>query len=103
WRSGVCSSDLGAHHIDVEWLGEAYRRTRKDGAVGVDGVTMQQYERKLLENLEDLLNRFKTGLYRAPAVRRVHIPKDGTCGQSRPNGITTLADKILQSAVLIDL
>ncbi len=92
-----------AHHIDVEWLGEAYRRTRKDGAVGVDGVTMQQYERKLLENLEDLLNRFKTGLYRAPAVRRVHIPKDGTCGQSRPIGIPTLEDKILQRAVLMVL
>src|SRR5206468_12996499 len=63
-----------AHHIDVEWLREAYRRTRKDGATGVDGQTAEQYEANLEDNLRALLDRAKSGAYRAPPVRRVHIP-----------------------------
>ena len=91
-----------AHHIDTMWLAEAYRRTRKDGAVGVDGVTAKQYEERLTENLDDLLSRFKSGRYRAPPVRRVHIPKGGR-GETRPIGIPTLEDKVLQRAVLMVL
>ena len=91
-----------AHHIDLVWLEEAYRRTRKDGAVGVDGVTAEAYETRLHENLSDLLERFKSGHYQAPPVRRVHIPKDGT-KKTRPIGIPTLEDKILQRAVLMVL
>jgi retron-type reverse transcriptase len=92
-----------AHHIDIEWMREAYRRTRKDGAVGVDGVTAREYESELEANLTSLLERFKTGRYRGPAVRRVHIPKDGTGGKTRPIGIPTLEDKVLQRAVLMVL
>jgi len=84
-----------AHHIDLVWMHEAYRRTRKDGAVGVDGVTAEMYEERLDENLADLLERFKSGRYRAPPVRRAHIPKEGT-GKTRPIGIPTLEDKVLQ-------
>lgn len=91
-----------AHHIDEVWLGEAYRRTRKDGAAGVDGVTAQEYEAELAANLSSLLERFKTGRYRAPAVRRVHLPKPGT-KKTRPIGIPTLEDKVLQRAVLMVL
>jgi group II intron reverse transcriptase/maturase len=92
-----------AHHIDLMWMEEAYRRTRKDGAVGVDGVTAAQYEERLQENLGDLLERFKSGSYRAPPVKRVHIPKDGAKNQTRPIGIPTLEDKVLQRAVLMVL
>jgi len=92
-----------AHHIDLPWLHEAYRRTRKDAAVGVDGVTAQEYEAALEANLRGLLERLKTGSYRAPAVRRVHIPKDGAGTKTRPIGIPTLEDKILQRAVLMVL
>lgn len=90
-----------AHPIDLTWLEEAFRRTRQDGAVGVDGVTAARYAEQLTENLSDLLERFKSGRYRAPPVRRVHIPKDG--GKTRPIGIPTLEDKILQRAVLMAL
>ena len=86
-----------AHHIDVEWLRAAYRRTRKDGAPGVDGQSAEQYEHDLEGNLERLLDLAKSGLYRAPPVRRVHIPKGD--GRTRPIGIPTLEDKILQRAV----
>ena len=92
-----------AHHIDEVWLREAYRRTRKDGAVGVDGVTAVQYETDLEANLASLLERFKSGRYRAPAVRRVHIPKPGKANKTRPIGIPTLEDKVLQRVVLMVL
>lgn len=86
-----------SHHIDVDFLREAYRRTRKDGATGVDGRTAAEYESNLDENLGQLLDRFKSGTYRAPPVRRVHIPKGN--GKTRPIGIPTIEDKILQRAV----
>ncbi|MBK8011694.1 MAG: transcription elongation factor GreAB [Deltaproteobacteria bacterium] len=91
-----------AHLIDVDLLREAYRRTRKDGAVGVDGQTAAGYAASLESNLQSLLDRFKSGTYRAPPVRRVYIPKgDGT--KLRPIGIPTLEDKILQRAVVMVL
>ena len=86
------------HHIDFSWMVEAYRRTRKDGAVGIDGQTAKAYEDRLEANLRSLLDRAKTGTYKAPPVRRVHIPK-GTGGDTRPIGIPTFEDKILQRAV----
>lgn len=89
-----------AYHMDVAWLREAYARTRKDGAVGVDGVTAAEYEADLEGNLARLLDRAKSGTYRAPPVRRVHIPK-GTGKETRPLGIPTLEDKILQRAVVM--
>jgi len=90
-----------AHHIDVEWLREAYRRTRKDGALGIDGQSAEQYARALEDNLRLLLERAKSGMYRAPPVRRVHIPKDK--GGTRPLGIPTFEDKVLQRAVAMAL
>src|SRR4029077_985798 len=64
-----------AYLMDIDWLKEAYRRTRKDGAVGVDGVTAEDYERDLEGNLQRLLDRAKSGTYQAPPVRRLHIRK----------------------------
>jgi len=87
-----------SHHIDIEWLREAFCRTRKDGAVGVDGRSWSDYERDIEENLESLLERFKSGRYFAPPVRRAHIPK-GDGKELRPIGIPTLEDKVLQRAV----
>jgi RNA-directed DNA polymerase len=91
-----------AHYIDVDWLREAYRRTRKDGATGVDRQTAEEYARHLEENLRSLLGRAKSGSYVAPPVRRVHIPK-GDGSQTRPIGIPTFEDKVLQRAVAMVL
>ncbi len=91
-----------AHHIDIEFLHEAYRRTRKDGAAGVDGETAATYARNLDENLRSLLDRFKSGTYWAPPVRRVHIPK-GDGSKTRPIGIPTFEDKVLQRAMTMVL
>jgi RNA-directed DNA polymerase len=91
-----------SHHIDIDWLREAYARTRKNGATGIDGQTAAAYEANLEANLQSLLDRAKSGMYRAPPVRRVHIPKgDGT--QTRPIGIPTFEDKVLQRAVVMAL
>lgn len=91
-----------AHHIDLDWLREAYRRTRKDGAVGVDDQTAEEYAANLEGNLAGLHERLKAGTYRAPAVKRVHIPK-GDGSKTRPIGIPTFEDKILQRAVAMAL
>lgn len=91
-----------AHHITVELLREAHRRTRKDGAVGVDGQTAKGYEQRLEENLLGLLNRLKSGTYQAPPVKRVYIPK-GDGKRTRPIGIPTFEDKVLQRAVAMVL
>lgn len=92
-----------AHHIDIQWLEEAFRRTRKDGASGVDGQTAADYAVNLQEKLQSLLNRAKSGdNYRAPPVRRVHIPK-GDGAETRPIGIPTIEDKLLQRAVVMAL
>ena len=91
-----------AHHIDIDWMHEAYRRTRKDGATGVDGQTAADYAADLEGNLRSLLDRAKSGRYQAPPVRRVHIPK-GTGSETRPIGIPTFEDKVLQRAVAMVL
>src|SRR6266404_4858714 len=90
------------HHLDVAWLYEAFLRTRRDGAPGVDGQTAADYEANLRDNLQGLLDRAKSGTYRAPPVRRVHIPK-GTGSETRPIGIPTFEDKVLQRAVAMVL
>lgn len=90
-----------SHHMDLEWLTEAYERTRKSGAPGVDGQTAAQYAQELHSNLQSLLNRAKAGeTYRAPPVRRVYIPK-GDGETKRPIGIPTFEDKVLQRAVVM--
>ena len=91
-----------AHHIDIDWLHEAFRRTRKDGATGVDRQTAEEYAANLEANLRSLLDRAKSGTYRAPPVRRVHIPK-GSGAETRPIGIPTFEDKVLQRAVAMVL
>ena len=91
-----------AHHIDIVWLKEAYRRTRKDAAPGIDGRTGRNYAEALESNLQSLLERAKDGdRYRAMPVRRVEIPKGD--GRMRPLGIPTFEDKVLQRAVAMVL
>ena len=63
-----------AHYIDLDWLREAFRRTRKDGARAWTD-RRAGYAENLEANLQSLLDRAKSGTYRAPPVRRVHIPK----------------------------
>lgn len=86
-----------AHHIDELALGRVYRRLRKDAALGVDGVSVKEYGERLVENLQALRARMKAGQYRHQPILRVNIPKEN--GATRPIGISTVEDKIVQGAV----
>jgi group II intron reverse transcriptase/maturase len=86
-----------AHLIDVPALERAYRRSRKDAAVGVDGVTKEQYGQELERNLRDLHERMKAKRYRHQPIRRVSIPKEG--GKTRPIGVSAFEDKLVQDVV----
>ncbi len=83
-------------HIKVPLLKEAYQRLRKDAASGVDGVTWSEYGENLDARLLDLQDRVHRGSYHPQPVRRVHIPKGD--GRTRPLGIPSLEDKIVQQA-----
>jgi RNA-directed DNA polymerase len=91
------------HCLDLELLREAFHKTRKNGAPGVDGRTWRDYEANLEANLQSLLERAKSGSYQAPPVRRVYIPKGNSPTEKRPIGIPTIEDKVLQRAVLMIL
>lgn len=88
--------------LEEDWLRAAFKRTRKDGAVGVDGRTAAHFQQDLAANLRSLRERAHSGSYRAPPVRRVHIPK-GDGNETRPLGIPTFEDKVLQRAVAMIL
>ena len=87
-----------AHKMGLDFLYEAYRKTRKDGAPGVSGKTAKDYKKNLVGNLENLFLRLKSGSYIAPPVRRVWIEKSGS-KKKRPLGIPEFEDKIVQRAV----
>ena len=87
------------HHIDLEWMLQAYKKIKPDTSPGVDGQTLAMYAENLEYNLQDLRERAISGSYIAPAVKRVYIPK-GNGREQRPIGIPTVEDRILQRAVL---
>jgi RNA-directed DNA polymerase len=98
--SGVALTSLN-HCIDMDWMYEAHRRIRKNAAVGVDGETAAEFSKNLKENLAELLSGCKSGIYRAPPVKRVHLPKGKN--ETRPIGMPTFADKVLQRAIAMVL
>ena len=86
-----------AHLLDESALYRAFCRQREDAAVGVDGVTKEDYEQHLADNLQGLQERLRTKRYRHQPIRRVHIPKDN--GKTRPLGISAFQDKVVQDAL----
>lgn len=86
------------HLITVEMLHMSFRQLRRDAAAGIDGVTVQEYEKDLERNLKDLHSRMKEGRYLAQPLRRIYIAKED--GQQRPLSIPALEDKIAQRAVV---
>ena len=78
-------------------LHECYEQLNKKSVGGIDGKTWYDYGLEFPERCESLLGEFKSGRYRAPAVRRVYISKDKH--SQRPLGIPTIEDKVLQASV----
>lgn len=86
-----------AHLIDVDALRRSYNRIRKKAAVGIDGVSKEEYGRNLEVNLQELHGRLKAMKYRHQPIRRVHIAKDRN--RTRPIGVSATEDKIVQGAL----
>jgi RNA-directed DNA polymerase len=86
-----------AHVLTPDFLRETWRQLNRKGASGIDGETIAEFESSLEERIEDLWRRLKAGQYQAPPVRRVEIPKGN--GKTRPLGIPTVEDRLLQRAV----
>ena len=86
-----------ARFIDEAALTRAFGVLRKDAAVGVDDITKEAYGQELESNIRDLHERLKAGRYRHQPIRRVHIPKEK--GKTRPLGISSTEDKIVQQAL----
>ena len=86
-----------AHLLTPEFLKETWKQMNKRAASGIDGETMAQYAKELDSRIEELIDRLKSGNYKAPIIRRVEIPKGN--GKTRPLGITTVEDRLVQRAV----
>lgn len=71
----------------------------KRGAAGVDHVSADQFVRGLPESLREVSDQLKRGMYKPQSIRRVHIPKPGTT-ETRPLGIPTVRDRMVQGAVV---
>jgi len=79
---------------------EAFKKVKANqGAAGVDGQTVADFEADLSNNLYKLWNRMSSGSYSPPPVRRVDIPKGDSKTETRPLGIPTVADRIAQEVV----
>ena len=84
------------HHINKEPLTECYHLLNGKKAIGIDGITKEEYGKCLNANLENLIARMKRMSYRPSPVRRVEIPKMGQAGKYRSLGISNFEDKLLQ-------
>lgn len=86
-----------AHIMTPEFLMETWRMMNRRGASGVDKETAAEFERQLEHRCQDIVRRLKARRYHAPPVRRVNIPKGN--GATRPLGIPTVEDRLVQRAV----
>src|ERR1700746_577162 len=88
-----------AHLLTPEFLTQTWKQMNRRGASGGDGETRKEFERDLDTRVQELCERLKRGAYRAPPVRRVEIPKGAGKAGTRPLGIPTVEDRLLQRAV----
>jgi len=88
-----------AHLLTPEFLKETWRTINRHGAGGIDGESIEQFESELELRAQEICARLKAGAYQAPPVRRVDIPKGPGKTGTRPLGIPTVADRLLQKAV----
>jgi len=91
--------DCLIHHINELSLKECFYRLSGDRAVGVDGITKEDYAANLAENLKTLITRMKQMAYHPGIIRRVLIPKEGKPNAKRPLGISNIEDKIVQKMI----
>ena len=86
-----------AHLLTPEFLKETWKQMNRRAASGIDEETMKEFGKELERRVEEVVERLKSGSYKAPTIRRVEIPKGN--GKTRPLGITTVEDRLVQRAV----
>jgi len=96
-RDSTIKINNAAYLLNVENLKECFEMLKKGKATGIDGVTLEEYERDLDENLKKLVERMKRQSYKPQPLRRTYIPK--TNGKLRPLGIPSIEDKIVQMGI----
>ena len=90
-----------SHHIPKRLVWDAWLKVKKNGgAAGVDGVTIEQFEERLKDNLYRLWNRMSSGSYFPGPVRAVEIPKKGG---TRVLGIPNVVDRVAQTVAVLAL
>ncbi len=96
-RDKSATFDRIMHHVNEESLKASFQQLRKECAVGIDGISLEEYGKQLEENIKGLMVRIKKMSYRPQPVRRVYIPKAD--GDQRPIGIPAIEDKMVQKAM----
>ena len=87
-------------YVELNLFLAARKVTHKDGAAGVDGQTCEAFDEHLIAETRLLSKQIQDQTYRPAAVRRVHIPKPGKPNETRPLGIPTVRDRVVQKAIL---
>ena len=90
-----------AHLLNVDFLRYCYKNLDRNKAVGIDKVSWQEYGKGLETNLDKLVRSLKNKSYKPMPARRVDIPKGN--GETRPLGISTIENKIVESGLTIIL
>jgi len=92
-----CCFTALAHLLTVDFLMETWKQMNRRGSSGVDGESTEEFGKNLQQRCENIVERLQRRQYQAPPVRRVEIPKGD--GKTRPLGIPTVEDRLLQRAV----
>ena len=91
-----CKFNNLVHLLNETSLQYSFDSLKRNKAAGIDKITTEKYGTELKNNLTNLISKMKSMSYRPQAVRRVHIPKGN--GKTRPLGIPTVEDKLVQFA-----
>lgn len=97
-KGGIWFSLIDKVYLPANLFASYARVAANRGAAGVDHVTVEDFTGRLTHNLGKLESQLRDGSYRPQAVRRVNIPKPGT-NETRPLGIPTVRDRVVQGAL----
>ena len=96
-RDRNCKINNAAYFLNAKNLKECFMMLKKGKASGIDGISVEDYEKNLDENLGNLVEKMKRQAYKPHPVRRTYIPKAN--GNMRPLGIPSIEDKIVQTGI----
>lgn len=99
-RGGKWHALIDKVYAELNLFTAARKVTAKEKAAGVDGQSCEAFEEHLLVETRQLAEQIQSQTYRPQAVRRVHIPKPGRPNETRPLGIPTVRDRVVQRAVV---